>query len=188
MFADEYLLTGHINNSAKKAGYSPKSAHVSGNRLLKRPDVQQYLQAQAAKLTIKTEDMQAKILNELDAMAFANIADFITIDSDGLPHADFSKATPEQMRAIASVKSKTTRRYDKDGNLSATDIESAFTMADKYRGLELLGKHHGLFKTEEQRIVVDIADRLVTARRRYAELGDDREFGDDDAGGGGTGV
>jgi hypothetical protein len=37
-------------------------------------------------------------------------------------------------------------------------------MADKYRGLELLGKTVGMFKSEEQRVVVDIADRLLRAR------------------------
>jgi phage terminase small subunit len=169
-FAEKYLETGKISASARFAGYAESSAHVSGNRLLKKPEVQQYLAQRGNELTAQQEELSAKVIRELDTMAFANIADFITIDKDGKPHVDFSTATPEQLRAIASIKSKVSKRYDKDGKHIATEEESAFVMADKYRGLELLGKHLGLFKAEEQRVVVDVADRLVAARMRVARI------------------
>lgn len=106
-------------------------------------------------------------------MAFANIADFITVDANGHPQVDFSTATPEQLRAITSVASKNRSIYDKDGRKVADEQTSRFTMADKYKGLELLGKHIGMFKEPETRVVLDVADRLLLARRRLASLGAD---------------
>lgn len=165
IFADTFLITGRISESARKAGYSGRSAHVSGNRLLKRSDVQAYLAAQGSKVSEQTEDLQSKVIRELEDMAFANIADFIRVDDEGHPQVDFSGATPEQLKAITRIASKrkttTTRSGDK-----IHEEESSFAMADKYRGLELLGDHLGMFKQSEQRVVIDIADRLLAARQR----------------------
>lgn len=168
-FADNYLVSGNASQSARDAGYSPASAGVTGSKLLKRPDIQVYLQAQAAKLTETTEDLQTKVLRELDTMAFTSIANFIRIDADGLPQVDFSNATEEQLRAIASVATKRRTATDKDGK-TVVDEEAKFTMADKYRGLEMLGRHVGLFKADEQRVVVDVADRLLHARARMLRI------------------
>lgn len=38
-FAQEYWATGHGTNSAKKAGYSKKTAYSQANQLLKHPEV-----------------------------------------------------------------------------------------------------------------------------------------------------
>ena len=169
LFADKFLETGRIGQSAREAGYAESCANVTGNKLLKRPDVQQYLASKAAKLSTIVEDRQSKVIRELETMAFANIADFIRIDSEGMPQVDFSNATPEQLRAITSVASKRRTTTDKDGRVTV-DKESRFTMADKYRGLEMLGKIEGLFKPEEHKVVVDVADRLLHARQRLNRL------------------
>lgn len=188
-FADHYLRTGKVSASAIHAGFSPKSAHVTGNRLLKRPDVLSYLQAQGNKVAKQEETLQAKVINEFAAMAFANIADFISIDDSGKPRVDFSSATPEQLKAIASVTAKSRSTYGKEGELVATEDTVGFAMADKYRGLEALGKHLGLFKADEQRVVVDVADRLLAARQRIRDAGVvDVEIENDEGGGGSTPV
>lgn len=38
-FIQEYKISGNASQAARKAGYSPKSAHVSGSKLLKNPDI-----------------------------------------------------------------------------------------------------------------------------------------------------
>jgi len=110
----------------------------------------------------------------MEALAFANIADFITVDADGLPQVDFSRATEEQLRAISNVASKRTTRTDRDGGVTV-EVSSRFAMADKYRGLELLGRSMGMFRDAEQRIVVDVADRLLHARARLANMRNEGE-------------
>jgi phage terminase small subunit len=172
-FADSYLETGNASESARRAGYSAPSAGVTGSKLLRRLDVQQYLADKAAKLQSATDVTQDKVIEELSALAFANIADFITVDADGHPTVDFSTATPEQLRAITSVATKSRALYDKEGRVVGKEKQSRFTMADKYKGLELLGKHIGMFKEPETRVVIDIADRLLMARQRVASLGAD---------------
>jgi phage terminase small subunit len=171
VFADAYLVNGNASESARIAGCTAKSPGITGYKWLNRPDVQAYLDQRREELLAQSKDMQTRVLEELESMAFANIGDFIRIDEDGRPIVDFSTATPDQLRAITSVASKRTTRRDKDGGETETD-EVRFNMADKYRGLELLGKHVGMFKEAEQRIVVDVADRLLTARRRFSALSD----------------
>lgn len=187
-FADNYILTGNASASASKAGYSHKTRGVTGAKLLKRPDVQAYIAQRTAKEAENTEALGSQVIQELKTLAFANIADFITIDDAGRPQVDFSGATDEQLRAIASVKSKQRVLYNKDGDPVGTETETAFAMADKYRGLDMLAKHLGLYKAEEQRVVLDVADRLLNARARLRRLSD----GDGEIiqrqGGGGTGV
>lgn len=114
--------------------------------------------------------MQGRVVKEMEALAFANIKDFIRVDEDGLPQVDFSTATEEQLRAISNVASKTTTRRDKDGGVTV-EVSSRFAMADKYRGLELLGRTMGMFKDGESRVVIDVADRLLHARRRLSAMG-----------------
>jgi phage terminase small subunit len=187
LFADQFLITGKIQESARKAGYAHGSAHVSGSRLLKRPDVQQYLAQQAAKVTEQTESLQGKVLSELQTMAFANIADLITIDDDGTPRVDFSAATEDQLKAVTSIATKRRVTTDKDGN-ETIDTEARLAIGDKYRGLELLGKYLGMFKEPEQRITLDIADRLVAGRRRLVQLSDAADSENFAQGGRGAGV
>ena len=179
-FADAYIATGNASESARRAGYSSQCAGVTGHKLLRRPDVQEYLANMTAKVhEAEEEDLRDRVNKELSTLAFANIADFISIDDDGTPRVDLSNATPEQLRAIASVKSKTRKIYNKEGEHIATETESAFAMSDKYRGLELIGKTLGMFKADEQRLVVDVADRLLAARGRLRRLesDDSEKFG-----------
>lgn len=166
-FADKYLACGKIRDSALFAGFSERSAHTTGNRLLKRDDIAAYIAARAEKaaaIADEPEPLSERIVKELDAMAFSNIGDFITIDADGLPQVDFSTATPEQLKAITSIATKV--KTTKVAGATTTEHSSRFTMVDKYRGLELLGRHLGMFREAEQRVVIDVADRLLVARQR----------------------
>jgi hypothetical protein len=147
--------------------------------LIKRPDILEYLREQAAKVTEHQEDLQAKVLRELSDMAFVNIADFVRVGPDGELLADFSTATPEQLKSITSLATKSVNRTLRDGT-KETEHSARYGFADKYRGLELIGKHLGMFKEAEQRVVLDVADRLLAARRRISE--------DGQVGGGGAGV
>ena len=45
VFVQEYMKTSNITQSAIKAGYSPKTAHVQGCNLLKNIKISRYIQA-----------------------------------------------------------------------------------------------------------------------------------------------
>ena len=44
-FANEYIKTLNVTQSAIKAGYSPNSAHVTGSRLLRKDKVDEYIKS-----------------------------------------------------------------------------------------------------------------------------------------------
>lgn len=187
VFADEYLASGNASHAAAKAGFSSRSRGVIGHQLLKRPDIGEYLRVRATEVVGETEDLGARVIKELETMAFASIGDFITVNDDGVPTVDFSNATEEQLKAIASISTKTRSTKDRAGNVTV-EADHRFALADKYRGLELLGKHLGLFKEAETRVVVDVADRLLLARRRLADSTGRELLGRDDDWGVGEGV
>lgn len=59
MFADTYIETTNMTQSAIKAGYSKRSAGVTGSRLLKKAKIKQYIEAvmeERSKSTIATAD------------------------------------------------------------------------------------------------------------------------------------
>lgn len=172
VFADNYIRTGRISESAKRAECPPKSAHVTGNKWLKRPDIQQYiaqrteqLSAEVQESTEEAEPLALRIQRELEKMAFANLSKFIRIEN-GQPVVDLSTATEDDIAALTKASTKITKRYDSKGAHIATEEQSDVVMADKYKGLELLGKTVGMFKSDETRVIVDVADRLLRARGR----------------------
>lgn len=58
-FVQEYMKTNNINQSAIKAGYSPKTASVQGSRLLTNVKVSAYIQAITERLeSDKIADIQ----------------------------------------------------------------------------------------------------------------------------------
>ena len=49
-FVNEYIKTLNVTQSAITAGYSPKTVHVTGCRLLKKKHINDYIQEQKKKV------------------------------------------------------------------------------------------------------------------------------------------
>ena len=81
LFVAEYLKDPNHNATAaaRAAGFSEKSAHTQGSRLLKRLDIQGAIaQARASKskkLEHQAENLAEKVLAELSRLAFSNLQD-----------------------------------------------------------------------------------------------------------------
>lgn len=167
----ELIVEGKTNTAAEiGAGYSEKCAASQGGVRSKRPHIIAAIaEMRAAKAKI-LEPLRDKVTKELQRLAFANIDDYIHVDEEGLPQVDFTNATREHLSAVTSVKTKRRTIYNAKGDVVGVEKEAAFTLADKYKGLELLGRDIGMFKPADQTITIDIADRLLEARKRYAQL------------------
>jgi hypothetical protein len=89
-----------------------------------------------------------KVLQEIAALAFCNIDDFVTIDADGQPHWDLSGLSRMQMKAIREI----TVEEFKDGNgENAREVRRIkIKLADKRANLELLGRYLKLFNVEAE--------------------------------------
>lgn len=180
VFADGVLAGKAARTAWIDAGYSERSSSTEGPKALRNPRVAAYLaerrQAQAA----KTDELSARVLKELEHMAFSNIEDLTRLDVDGNRYIDFSAATREQLAAVTSITNKSRTSYNAKGEKIATEKQSSFKVSDKYRGLELLGRHMGMFREAEQRVVIDVSDRLLNSRARLLRLTDQRANDTDD--------
>lgn len=133
-FVAEYLVDLNATQAAIRAGYSPKTANRIGSQNLSKVDVQAEIEKRRATLRNKLEITQERVLEELAAIAFANGTDFATITHNGLVRLTPTDEVPEEKKkAVASIK---------EGQYG-TEIK----LHDKVRALELLGKHLGVFDT-----------------------------------------
>lgn len=136
IFCDEYLIDFNAKRSAIKAGYSKKTAKEMGHENLTKPHLQAYLQKRMKDREERTEITQDRVLEELATFGFANIKDFIeTGSSDFVTFKNIDKISKESARAIESIKMIK--------NLHGGSLE--FKLHSKSRGLELIGRHLGMF-------------------------------------------
>jgi phage terminase small subunit len=132
--------------AAERIGCSKKSARTLASRLLRNVAVQEKIAALAKRNAEELEISSKKVLQEIAALAFCNIDDFITIDADGQPHWDLSGLSRMQMKAIQEI----TVEEFKDGNgKNARQVRrTKIKLADKRANLELLGRYLKLFNVE----------------------------------------
>lgn len=154
LFVNEYLVDSNATQAAIRAGYSKRTAEVTGFRLLRNDKVAAAIDARRAKLTKKLEITQERVLQELAAIGFAKTTDYVTVATERaqrlgihpitgevvmLPDGweqyvkviDTKDLTPDKAAAVASIKQ------------GRNGIE--IKLHDKARALEMLGKHLGLF-------------------------------------------
>ena len=111
-----------------------------------------------------------RILLELAKIGFANMLDYITVGSDGLPYVDFSNVDRDKGVAIKEVHCEiaTVSEVGPDGERVPVQVRKArFTLADKRTALVDLGRHLNLFK--EDNASKNVQDTRPAAEQR-AEL------------------
>lgn len=151
-FCDEYLIDLNATQAAIRAGYSAATAREQAARLLTKVIVKEYIQQLQTERSKRTDITKDRVLQELAAIAFANIDDFvrvteqefksITFDEEGIPTEtsrlvkivdvfETDKVDPAKIPALSSIK------QGRDG------IE--VKIHDKQKALELIGRHLGMF-------------------------------------------
>lgn len=83
-FCQEYLLDLNGTQAAIRTGYSRKTAYAIAERLLRKVEIQQYLQILRAELAEGLSVTQDRIYLELAKIAFANITDVLEVNADGV--------------------------------------------------------------------------------------------------------
>lgn len=138
-FVDEYLIDLNATRAYKtiyKSCKKDETARVNGSRLLTNANVAAYLAQRQRDLQRRTEVTQDKVVQELAAIAFADIADYVQVkEYNNLSIVEITptKDIPTNKRAaIASIK---------QGN---NGIE--LKLHNKLDALDKLGRHLGMFK------------------------------------------
>lgn len=149
-FTMEYLLDFNVTRAAIAAGYSMKTAHAAGSRLLKDVRVASIVAAAQQKTSSKYAVTKDAVIEELAKLAFANVSDFGSVGADGEFRIDLSRTTRDQMAAVQDVRSKVKRTTIGEGKGATTtvDVETQLRLANKREALVDLGRHLGVFKDD----------------------------------------
>lgn len=161
LFVREYLVDLNATQAATRAGYSAKTAHSQGPRLLDDVDVAAAIgraQQERAERTGITAD---RVLAELAKVGFSNLSDVTDwgtrevafgFDGDGkkLPAEDIGEAA--MVRYVDAPYVKPVNRDDLPAHIRSAVSEVALTrdgfkikMHDKVGALTQMGRHLGMF-------------------------------------------
>ena len=134
-FCEEYLIDLNATQAAIRAGYSPKSASVTGAKLLTNAKVRARIDTAMAEQSKRTGVTADRVVREIARIAFVNPTDVVNTDKATV----LPGASKDDTAAIASVKVKTSTTD------SGKSVEREIRFHDKNKALELLGRHLGMF-------------------------------------------
>ncbi len=167
-FALEYIIDFNATRAAEVCGYSKKSAHVQGSRMLSNVKVQGYIAQFMKERTERTKVDADYVLTRLYDMAEADPMDIIDeVTGAFLPIHDW---TPVWRKMLSAIDVKEIMEYQGDdaGMVKVGDMVK-FKFPERLRILEILGKHVDV-QAFLQKVEVsehgELAERLRRARDR----------------------
>ncbi len=149
LFVASYLQKPVGTDAAIAAGYSERTAASIANRLLKDPEIAAAIEAGQTKLARKFEITTDNVLQELAAIGFANIADFL----DGTGRINIKALDRAKMAAVSELIVDI---------LPGDVVRTRIKLHDKRGALVDLGKHLGLFKPQAPDLDPPAADDEFT--------------------------
>lgn len=166
-FADEYLMDYCAAKAARRAGYSAGY----GKELLRNDAVRAYLEEKQQRELERAGVTAERVLEELSAVAFSNIADFTEVKKDA-----------ESKRGVA-VKARETESIPRNKLSAVAGFKEGpggieVKLYEKLRALELLGKYVGLFRETDKAggppvvIIDDVPEKVGCVSAQGAERGE----------------
>lgn len=156
LFVREYLVDLNGAEAAIRAGYKPDNAKVVASTMLAKPEIRAAVSRLQRKSFERVDINAAEVLRELGAIAFSNMADFISVGEDGLPVLNLSKLDRDQWAAVSEYTEDATGGQN-DGERRLV-VRRKVKLTAKVEALALLAKHFGLVK---EKVEHDLSDRLV---------------------------
>ena len=143
-FVDEWLIDFNGKQAAIRAGYSAKTAEAAAARLLRNVKVQAEISRRQRDLQKRTEVTQDRVVKELARIAFANIADYLHVETQTRTKDDGTEVTYQ------TVMFNETQELSADQRAALAVVKQSVNgfelkLHDKIKALELLGRHIGMF-------------------------------------------
>ena len=143
-FVDEYLVDFNATQAAIRAGYKANTAHVIGAENLRKPKIAEEIARRQKDLQRRTEVSQDRVIRELARIAFANIADYIHVETQTRTKDDGTEVTYQ------TVMFNETQELSADQRAALAVVKQSVNgfelkLHDKIKALELLGRHIGMF-------------------------------------------
>lgn len=142
-FIEEYLMDFNGTRAVVASGYTEnrKVAAVQAHQLLRKPNIQRAIAAHFSRRKKKFEKEEDRILEELRAIAYAQITDTCKWTKRGIKLIPSRKLKKKHVKAIAEISEVST---DKTTTLRVRKH-------DKLKAIELLGKHFGMWEDNGNR-------------------------------------
>ena len=134
LFVKEYLKDLNGTQAYIRAGYKVKNENVAAvyaSKLLRKPKVQEKIQAAMKEREKRTEITQDRVLNEIANLAFTDRTGIVNLKNNSLIIKNFDELSEEQKACISGVKE--------------TKYGIEVTFYNKEKALEMLGRHLGMF-------------------------------------------
>lgn len=183
-FCIEFIKDYNQTQAAIRAGFSKNSAHVAGSRLLRNDKVVEYIKTLERPIVERAMVTAERLQEEYEALAMANLDDFVRLDSRGQPVIDLSNAIGNRavMAGLSQleVREAGTQELVIGGNEIEREVfNTKIKIGDKIKAMEFLAKRLGIQKedtgpTINNNITMDsneIAQRLsLILRKQTADI------------------
>lgn len=150
LFVSEYMIDLNATQAAIRAGYSPRSAHVDGPRLLSNASVSAAIARAQADRSKRTGITADRVLRELAAVGFARLPDVASWDTGDLDLTPSGELDDDDARAIQSVSQVVKFIKTLDGGERMMSRERTVKLHDKVKALTKIGEHIGMWKKEPE--------------------------------------
>jgi phage terminase small subunit len=171
LFVREYLVDRNATRAAVSAGYSAKSAHNQGARLMKNDEIAAEIATATTATFRRLEITRERLIEELARIAFSDISDYVEwgmrerthVDRSGNAHTD----------TIARVEVIDSAAINPDARRAISEITEGgnglkIKLHNKLDAIRLLGLELGMFK-EKPTVDADFSLRaIVEAVQRNA--------------------
>jgi len=149
LFIAEYLKDFNATRAAKAAGYSEKTAHVTGHKLLNKGNIKEQVNAKCKEILDQSNEAAARIIKEYERLAFADMKDFVENSGD---HVVVRNLEDVDGRIIQSIESHPVVN-NRDGIVGhAVKIK----LHDKKGALDALAKYRKLLSDTEVKTEIHI--------------------------------
>jgi phage terminase small subunit len=144
LFVKELLSDPKRNakQAAIRAGYLPKSAHVTGMNLMKNKWVLAEIARADAPRLHRLDVTAERVLRELAAIGFADMGDYLDFDEHGGVSLNFAKMPEGATKAIMEVTQETV--WSGKGENALPKTITKFKLQPKTPALDLLARHLGI--------------------------------------------
>lgn len=155
-FVEAYSLKPNATAAAIAAGYSSKSARQQGSCLMAHPSVIGALQARRKQTLARLEVTEELVLQELAAVAFSNLDDFLQWDNEagGLVVKASAVIPRHLLAALESIEDQTLTSRNKDGSREYERHKQKVKLYPKLPALQLLAEYLGLTDSMAPKVVV----------------------------------
>ncbi len=166
VFAAEFLKDRNATQAAIRAGYSPRSAHVNGPRLLTDAEVAAYVDEHTAAVLEESRTTVSNVLREVERIAYLDPKNMFDAQGALLPIAEI----PEDLRrAIASFEVVETFEWEGEGT-NRRKVFSGYLkkvkLWSKDSMLTLSARHLGMLHDNVSVKVDSVVDALHAAEQR----------------------